>query len=58
MKKLSKLDDEELEQVALRKLDGFTNDEVAERLGYSRRTIQRMLNVIRKCWEEELGDSA
>lgn len=53
---LSKLGDTELEQVALRKLDGFTNDEVAERLGYSRRTIQRMLNVIRKCWEAELSD--
>jgi DNA-directed RNA polymerase specialized sigma24 family protein len=48
---LESLHDPELEQVALWKLDGLTDDEVAGQLGYSRRTIQRMLHLIRITWE-------
>jgi DNA-binding CsgD family transcriptional regulator len=39
--------------VALMKLEGLTNDEIAGRLGYSRRTIQRMLSLIRDVWGSE-----
>ena len=48
---LDQLKDRDLESVALLKLDGFTNDEVAAKLGFSRRTIQRMLKLIREIWE-------
>lgn len=51
---IGKLDDPELQQVALWKLDGLTNDEIAHRLGFSRRTVQRMLQVIRTTWEQHL----
>lgn len=47
---LDELKDGDLESVALLKLDGHTNDEVAAKMGYSRRTIQRMLKLIRDIW--------
>lgn len=52
---LDMLDDEQLEQAALAKLEGLTNEEVAGRLGVSRRTVQRMINVIRRIWEEPIS---
>ncbi|MFO0912547.1 MAG: ECF-type sigma factor [Pirellulales bacterium] len=51
---LDMLEDPELRQVALWRLDGLTNDEIATRLGFSRRTVQRMLLVIRSIWENHL----
>ena len=51
---LDLLDDQELEKVALCRLDGYNDSEIAQRLGYSRRTIQRMLTVIRKHWKNEM----
>lgn len=49
---LSQLNDPVLEKIVLLKLDGYTNEEIAERLQYSRRTIQRMLNLVRDVWGE------
>ena len=49
---LDKLPSEELRSVAIMRLSGHTNDEIADALGYTRRTIQRMLSVIRGHWEE------
>lgn len=51
------LQDAELEQLAIYKMEGYTNEEVAERLGYSRRTVQRMLNLIKKLWTFEVQES-
>ncbi len=50
------LADPELETVALLKFEGYTNDEIAEQLGYTRRTIQRMLNRIKGIWSHEIGE--
>lgn len=50
---LSLLNDPELETLALLRLEGYTNDEIAEKLGYTRRTIQRMLNLVRDIWSQE-----
>ena len=50
---MAALGDDELAMVALLKLDGLTNDEIAAQLGYSRRTIQRMLSLIRDVWGAE-----
>jgi transposase len=47
---LESLRDEELEKVVIWKLEGSTNDEIAEALGYSKRTIQRMVGNIREVW--------
>ncbi len=47
---LDALEDESLRQIALARLDGYTNDEIAERLGCARRTVARRLVLIRKTW--------
>jgi len=47
---LDALEDESLRQVALARLEGYTNDEIAERLGCARRTVARRLDLIRKTW--------
>lgn len=50
---LAALQDNELEQVAKWKLEGLTNDQIAADLGYSRRTVQRMLQNIRAIWNRD-----
>jgi DNA-directed RNA polymerase specialized sigma24 family protein len=52
---LGLLGDPELESVALLKMEGYTVEEIAERLGYVARTIKRKLRLIRGQWEEELA---
>ncbi len=39
-------------QIALYKLDGFSNDQVAEKLNVAPRTIERKLASIRSAWQE------
>jgi RNA polymerase sigma factor (sigma-70 family) len=48
---LDLLGDDELRAVARGKLEGYTNTEIAERLGVVERTVERRLGVIRKLWE-------
>lgn len=48
---LDALDDDELRRVALDRMDGYTTDEIAGRLGCARRTVDRRLDLIRKIWE-------
>jgi hypothetical protein len=50
---LELLGDESLRQVAVLKMEGCTNDEVAGRLDCSRRTIARKLEAIRFLWSNE-----
>jgi len=47
---LDALDDDSLRQVALSRMEGYTNDEIAAQLGCARRTIARRLELIRKTW--------
>jgi DNA-directed RNA polymerase specialized sigma24 family protein len=47
---LDALGDESLRLVALARMEGYTNDEIAERLGCARRTVARRLDLIRKTW--------
>lgn len=49
---LGRLDDS-LRDVAMRKLEGFTNAEIADRLGVVERSIERKLARIRVEWESE-----
>ena len=51
---LSKLNDPNLERVVTLKLDGYTNEEIAIAINRTRRTVQRMLDLIRDLWREEL----
>ena len=48
--RLGSLPDESLRQVALWKLEGYSSDEIADRLGCVSRTVERKLDLIRKAW--------
>jgi DNA-directed RNA polymerase specialized sigma24 family protein len=50
---LERLADPELQAIALGKMEGFTNDELAARLDCARRTVERKLRLIRCIWEKE-----
>lgn len=50
---LDGLNDDGLRQVALDRMEGYTNDEIADRLGCARRTVARRLDLIRKIWTAE-----
>jgi DNA-directed RNA polymerase specialized sigma24 family protein len=46
----------ELRQVALLRMDGFSVDEVAARIGCDPRSVKRKLRLIRGIWKREAGD--
>jgi DNA-directed RNA polymerase specialized sigma24 family protein len=50
---LARLPDERMRSVAVWKMEGYTNEEIATRLGCVPRTIQRTLRVIRSLWSED-----
>jgi len=52
---LDGLGDDSLRQVALWRMEGYTNDEIAVRLGCARRTVARRLDLIRKTWLDAEG---
>jgi DNA-directed RNA polymerase specialized sigma24 family protein len=45
-----------LRSVAIAKMNGFKNGEIAGQLGVQTRTIDRKLRLIRECWCE-IGNS-
>lgn len=47
------LEDDSMRQVALLKLDGFTEDEIAQKLACVPRTVRRKLKHIRSIWSSE-----
>ena len=51
---LACLDDLRLRQVAVWKMEGYSNEEIAGRLGRSVPTVERKLRLIRKTWENEV----
>jgi RNA polymerase sigma factor (sigma-70 family) len=53
-RRLTRLDGEQLREVALLRLQGFTNPEIAERLGVAERTVRRKVYRIRREWTEAL----
>lgn len=52
---LDMLGDEALRSVALWKMEGYTNAEIAARLGCVEQTVERKLQRIRRRWEREAG---
>ena len=55
---LDLLDEPELRQIALWKVEGYTHEEIAERLDCVPRTIERKVSRIRLLWRNELKDFA
>jgi DNA-directed RNA polymerase specialized sigma24 family protein len=51
--RLGRLEDRQLRQIALDRMEGYTTDEIADRLGCARRTVARRLDLIRQIWSEE-----
>ncbi len=51
--RLDNLPDPSMRQIALLRMEGYTNEEIAERLGCNRRTVTRKLDLIRRRWEKE-----
>jgi DNA-directed RNA polymerase specialized sigma24 family protein len=49
----ARLADESLRTIALLKLDGHSNAEIARNLDCGQRTVERKLAVIRKRWQSE-----
>ena len=55
---LNKLGDTILKDIAVKKMEGYTDGEIAEMHGVSRRTIQRKLETIKETWLSELPDGS
>ncbi len=47
---LGRLDNEEFRSIAIKKMEGYTNEEVASHVGCSLPTVERRMRVIRKVW--------
>ena len=52
---MAALSDDQLRQIARRRLEGYTNAEIARELGVIERTVERRLQLIRNLWSEELS---
>jgi DNA-directed RNA polymerase specialized sigma24 family protein len=48
---LERLGDDQLRSIAVWKMEGYTNEEIAARLGCAVATVERRLHLIRKIWE-------
>ena len=57
LNKLERADDRDLVEIALAKMQGHSNDEVAQQIGCVRRTIERKIRLIRLIWENEVEAS-
>jgi DNA-directed RNA polymerase specialized sigma24 family protein len=50
---LDALDSDVLRSVAVWKMEGYSNAEIAAKLGRSESTVERKLNLIRQIWSGE-----
>ena len=50
---LASLDDDLLRRIAIARMEGYTNEELARKLDTSRSSIERKLRLIRRTWEQE-----
>jgi DNA-directed RNA polymerase specialized sigma24 family protein len=53
---MEQLGDSTLQRVAIWKLEGYTDNEIAARLGCVTRTVERKLALIRSTWSSEMSD--
>jgi RNA polymerase sigma factor (sigma-70 family) len=51
---LALLPDDTLRSIAVWKLEGYTHDEIATKLGVTPRTVVRKMNLVRARWQREL----
>jgi DNA-directed RNA polymerase specialized sigma24 family protein len=53
--RLDQLGDETLRRIVLWRMEGYSNDEIASKLGCVTRSVERKLRVIRRAWLGEEG---
>lgn len=53
---LASLPDETAQRIAALKIEGFTHQEIADKLSVNTRTVERRLKQIRELWQKILGD--
>jgi DNA-directed RNA polymerase specialized sigma24 family protein len=53
---LHSLGDKDLQEVALERMEGYSVEEIAERLNCSARSVKRKLRLIRSLWQKEPDD--
>jgi RNA polymerase sigma factor (sigma-70 family) len=53
---LDLLGDDQLRQVARDRLEGYSNEEIADRMGTSLATVERKLMRVRARWQQELAE--
>ena len=51
---LDRLGNPELRELAVWKMEGYTNDEIAAKISRSLRTVERKLRLIRDTWAQEI----
>jgi DNA-directed RNA polymerase specialized sigma24 family protein len=51
---MNMLNDQQLQTIALSKMEGYTNEQIGEQLGRSVATVERKLQLIRRIWSREL----
>lgn len=51
---MARLNNQQLRDIAVWKLEGFTNEEIAGKIGRSVPTVERKLALIRKAWAKEI----
>jgi len=52
---LASLPDETAQRIAALKIEGFTHQEIADKLDINTRTVERRLKQIRELWQKILG---
>ncbi len=50
---LDQLDDDQLKQIAVMRMDGYLVDEIADSMQLSKRAVERRLQLIRRIWSEQ-----
>lgn len=50
---IDQLEDPDLKHVALLRLEGLSNQEIAEQLKFSQRSVQRIVKLIKEIWEKK-----
>lgn len=55
---LDRLPDDMLRRLATLRLEGYSNEEIAEQAGMSLRSVERKLAVIREIWTEDVSTTA
>ena len=50
---LESLGDDALRDIAVWKMEGYTNTDIAAKIGRKERTVERKLSIIRSCWMDE-----